>query len=127
MPWGYSDSDYAERWNGAGATREDAIAEGREAYPGKGFWIAEGTTPEPGFFFPDADDLIETAGERAADEIGEASEDWPPNVPKDALAELSVFIVAWANKHCPCEFWMQDGRKEFIEALPSEGATPGDQ
>ncbi len=33
MPWGYADDEHAERWIGAGETREDAIAEGRETYP----------------------------------------------------------------------------------------------
>jgi hypothetical protein len=114
--WGYSDDRDTERWIGAEGSREDVIAEGRETYPGQPFWICSGTECSAEQFMPDADDILETAAQRACDEIGDAAEDWPPSVPKEALAELTGFIRAWAAKHLPCRFWTADGDKERIEA-----------
>jgi hypothetical protein len=120
--WGYGDGDYAETWHGMEGSRDEAIAEGANYYgEGVAFWIVRGRLCHPAEFLPDADDMLETAAERACDNVGDAAEDWPPTPSKDALAELNMFIVAWAEKHCPCRFWMQEGTPEHIEP---KAATP---
>lgn len=115
--WGYASDDEAERWTGAYATREEAIAAGREEFGVESFWVASGTRPDAGDYFPDAHDMIETAEQVAYDAVGEASEDWSPTPSKEAREELEAFITAWANKHCPCDFWVADGVREEIPAL----------
>lgn len=113
--WGYADSRKTERWTGSEVSREAAIAEGRKLYPGQDFWICSGTKCEPARFMPDADWIVEDASNRAAEEVGEVAEDWPPSAPKEAMAELDAFLEAWAEKHMPCEFWLADGEAELIE------------
>lgn len=113
-PWGWSNCEDPEMWSGSG-TREGAIAEGRAFSNGAPFWIASGTWQKPTQFFPDADEILEIAANRAAEEIGDPAEDWPPEPPKQAKAELDAFLQEWATKHAPCRFWMADGTKEEID------------
>ena len=120
--WGYSLDEDAERWLGACATREEAIQEGRRELAREmdvrdpGFWIASGAIPDPGAWCPEVTDFIEeNIGDNAYSDAGEASEDWPPVVSKEARAELETFCVAWVRKHMPVEFWISDGTKEWID------------
>lgn len=117
--WGHADSDQAERWYGVCASREDAIAEGRDHYGKDGFWIHSGTAHTAGEFVPDVDFIIDSMSERASDEVGEASEDFP-YVSTEARKELEDLLEAWANKHIKCGFWTADGKAEYI---PPEGTV----
>ena len=113
--WGHAPDNRTERWHGVLLTREDAIAEGRIEHGGSGFWIARGIKCDPAQFMPDADDLVQTMASNAGDNAGEVAEDWPDAVSKEAEAELTEFLAAWARKHIPCEFWIADGHEEEIE------------
>ncbi|MYM81138.1 hypothetical protein GTP44_04085 [Duganella sp. FT50W] len=64
---------------------------------------AEAIHPEPKELI-DAEDIIETMGERAYDIAGEYGEDYP-NVSDEALQELSDFLVAWVSKHAAPTFY----------------------
>ena len=122
--WGYSQS--GETYHCGFDSREDAIEEARECCDGD-FFVAEGMQPHPGDFVPDADDIIETMQERAADsEGGEWTEDWlegDGKPSKEARDELEAFLKTWAAKHCPVTWWLfgMTGEPERIEHEPDEG------
>jgi hypothetical protein len=60
----------------------------------------------------DADDVIETMGERAYDINGEYSYDYP-SVTKDAKDELNKLLTDWITKHCPPTFYTVENVKEY--------------
>lgn len=112
--WGYSSSPDAEQWSGECETREEAIAEGRAEYEGEEFWIVEGKRLDPARFMPDPDRILDEAGERAFDEVGDIAEDFPETT-KEARDELAALLVTWARKHISCEFWQAVGKPERIK------------
>ena len=73
--------------------------------------LAVGDTVWKGEKFPvnitgyvDAGDIIEMLSERAYDDVGEASEDWP-DVSAEARQELDALLSAWVSKHCTATFY----------------------
>jgi hypothetical protein len=123
--WGYADSEEAEGFFGHFATREEAIAAGRAHYGLKdGFWIVEGKECSPSEFTPEVDWILEDMSERAIDTVGDAVEDWPPEVSTEAKEELQAFLDAWANKNIRCDFWSSEGRPEYIEPEEGQGNAP---
>lgn len=117
--WGHGDSDQTERWSGAEATREAAIAEGRAHYGKDGFWIISGTPHSAAEFMLDVDFILEETAQRAHDEVGEVSDDFP-DVTDDAKKELEALLKTWADKNIKCEFWTADGTAEYIEPEATE-------
>lgn len=123
--WSYALDQDAETWSGECASREAAIAEATsELGPAVHFYVRSGYRPSATMFVPDADDIMETAAQSAYDNVGEPTEDWPAP-PKEALAELDAFLIAWAVKHLePVSFWLLDGKPERIDpATPSDKAS----
>ena len=102
--WGYSVD--GESYQCPYESREEAIAEAKECCEGD-FFVAQGVQPLPSTFMPDADEILESMGERAADsESGEWAEDWPPVPSKEAKQELETFLKTWADKHCPVTWYI---------------------
>jgi hypothetical protein len=66
----------------------------------------------PSTFIDDADNIIERMGERAYDEHGEFADDYP-DVTDEAKAELTAFLVAWADKHCDVRFYGVEDIREY--------------
>ncbi len=117
--WGYSLEESPERWQGACATREEAIAEGAVELAGPcgppdRFWVQQGRQPGSEEFLPDADDVVEIMALRAHDETGD--EDWPDWVPtEEAKGELAALLDAWATKHVPPILsWVGIGAPEVV-------------
>jgi hypothetical protein len=126
--WGYSGSRDAEWWTGSLATREEAIAEALAELEEDVVWIYKGWKPAAAHFFPDADDLCETAAERASDEVGDPAEEYP-EVSDEAKTELNALLEAWAEKHIATpRFWIGDGgepeRIERAGQFTSAGEKP---
>lgn len=113
--WGHASSLDAETWTGAYSTREEAIEHGRREYDGP-FFVTRGSRIDPAEFMPSADELIEMAGERAADECG--VEDWP-DLSDQAVRELDDLLEAWARKHAQLDWWRAEGVPERIEHTPA--------
>lgn len=126
MAWFYATSRDTGRWDGFCASREEAIEEATDAYSGEPFYVAEGTEQDSAGFFPDADDAIETASQRAYDNCGECAEEWP-DCTKEAKAELDASLAAvfkaWVEKYAtPRCFEVVDGDPEHIDPkAESEG------
>lgn len=118
--WGFASSSDAELWTGSFATRDEAIAAGREEFGGEGFFIRSGQAPDPGACVPVtlADDLLDRMAENAA-EWGDIAEDWPDAPGGTAEDELRNFVVAWARKHLGPTFWIANGATERVP-----GAAP---
>lgn len=116
MPWGHATTDRPERWIGAFATAAEAIADGRRTHGGATFWICFGTIPDVSTLIPDADEIIERMGERAYDQAREAAEEWPDIGRESAArAELDAFLLDWAKRYAPVNFWIATEHKEKIE------------
>lgn len=117
--WGYSSSPEPERWDASCASREEAIAEGTDAFSGEPFYIISGSEPHPFDFFGNIDSMLDSASECAHDVVGEAAEDWPPTISDEARKELRNLLEEWAEKHLPVHFWIADGDPERIEPTDS--------
>lgn len=81
----------------------EAILDNDDAPVGRTVWRGMGCRPDAAQFF-DADQVIDYASERAGDEFGEWSDDFP-HVTKEAKAELDDLLAAWARKHCEVRFY----------------------
>lgn len=122
MTWGHMLCIDGERYEGCLETREEAVAEGIDAYGGEPFYVIEGEVPHASRFLPSALNLIEAMNESARDEAGDCAEDFP-DVGKDAEKELDDLLRAWASKHIPnVPFWIGIGDPERIE--PSRLSSP---
>jgi hypothetical protein len=114
--WGYSTDEKTESWEGSYLTREAAIDAAFADYPERDtMWIQEGRIPQGVEVAPDADDILETMGQTAYENWGEASaEDWP-NAPDEAKEELTAFIVEWVQKHVDSPTgWTSEGEPEEV-------------
>lgn len=118
--WGHADCEDAERWDGAFATREEAIEDGIDTYNGESFWIVVGTYPDPASFVPSAERIIDEMVDNACSNVGEVADDYSGS--NEAEETLDAFLEAWARKHMPCEFYLADGAKERIDPSPSSRA-----
>lgn len=118
MRWGFSAEPDPEGWTGAYPTREEALAEARETYGAEGtIWLQSGFCPPFGALMPDADDIIEIMAQCAADNVGEAAEEWP-DVGVEGKNALDALLHAWAEKHAPVTFWVAE------EGDPPEEVPP---
>lgn len=114
--WGYSESEHAEVWSGACATREEAIQEGAKELGLTEFWVRSGIRPSPSEFLPDVDFLLEHMGEAAQDKVGEAAEEFP-DVSDEARDELEALLSEWADQHITVGFWAASGAPEIVTVL----------
>ncbi len=115
--WCHSEDRSAEQWIDACNTREQAIANGIGAYPGRVFFIVRADTPNPRGFFLDASGLLEDASERAEDECGECATDFP-DVSDEAKRELDAMLSDWIAKYVTANFYVYDDRSiEEIDTL----------
>lgn len=125
--WGYGESEDTEEWQGAFASREEAIAEGAVELDAEEFWILQGVYPDPGDVTPSAEHILEEMAETAHDNWGDlVSEDYP-DVSDAGVAELDDLLKAWARKHCKSHHWVMVGKPEKIDlkgGVPSASDIP---
>jgi hypothetical protein len=115
LVWGHASERSPEQWQGTFATREEAVADGRTEYAGD-FYVVSGHLRSATEFFPDADWIVEDAGNRACEECGEVAEDFPEASP-EALKELDALLTAWVEEHvAEVRFWTADGDGELVRA-----------
>jgi len=91
-----------EEWFNSGPfdSREEAIAEMRETYGDRGFWIGIRGDYKP-FTRDFVDELLELEACDVSDECGPgASDDWPPRIDKAARDEANAKIAAILNELC---------------------------
>jgi hypothetical protein len=81
--------------------------------PGDKVWHGTADQPSVRELF-DANDVIETMGERAYDIAGEYAEDYP-NVSEEARQELDQLLEDWMNKHAaPTFFTVSDIQSHIL-------------
>jgi hypothetical protein len=117
--WAFVDDMSNPIWQEADAdSRESAIACGRREFgEDAAFWISRAEYPDPADAFMGATELLERAGEYAADNWhDDLAEDWPPTPGQEARDELDALLAKWARTHCPVTFWMTVGEPELIPA-----------
>ena len=106
--YSYTDTDSGDRLvYGKCSTREQAIGEARARWPGKVVFIYQCLLASAGEFVPDADDIIELMNSRASDNAGECASEYPDGVSAEAKAELTAYLLAWAEKYAQPLFWVQ--------------------
>lgn len=107
------------------ATKEEAIAAGREYYGGEGFEVGLGAEVHVSGL--DAHSVLERVAERAYEDSGEVAEDFLGHVPKEAVAELDAelgrVLAAWLTKH---DEWPAFSAIERIEKVPPHANPEGD-
>jgi len=120
----YSENDEDYRDDGLETLFEQMIDKGTFRV-GAEYWRGEVRRREASEFFS-ADRVIEEANERAYDDGGDYAEDFA-DVSEEAKAELEVMLAAWANKHCPVNFFtvhaatkMQVTEAEYAEYAPAD-------
>lgn len=86
-----------------------------------------GEPVEPRRIWVDADSVIEDIENRAYDDGGEHTEDFP-NVSPEAKAELDAFLKEWQETHCKPTWWAVRNVKEYTlttEDIADYGAITG--
>lgn len=69
----------------------------------------------------DADTMLETAEERAYEELGECAED-AFSVTKEAAEELDAALKSWAAKHLPAGYWKCVGKSRRLTVTAEDVA-----
>ena len=69
----------------------------------------------------DADTMLETAEERAYEELGECAKD-AFRVTKEAAEELGATLKTWAAKHLPAGYWRCVGKSQRITVTAEDVA-----
>lgn len=91
---------------------EDLLDSNDELKAGDKVYVGDAKKPKPSSFF-DVDDFLESISNAACDVGGEYAEDFP-DVTKDAVAELKVFVESWLEKNCEVRFYKVDDVREHI-------------
>lgn len=127
--WGNAqDPNNEDCFVGCFATREEAIADGKDAYEGEEFWVLEGAYPDvalacPGFALL-FERLMEDIAEKAEGDLGWAYLDGWPQADDEARSELLASFEevtkAWMRKHLEPPMWEPVGKPERI---PGEVVT----
>jgi len=113
--WGHSTSLDAERWIGAWASRDEAIAEGRVAYEGAPFYVVQGYRPKAEKYVAGLSGcVVEMLITAAGDEAGDAVSDY--DVPKADKAALDAMLREWAARLDPLPFWVVAGEPERVQS-----------
>lgn len=77
--------------------------------------------PVPIKYLCDADDVLDTIGERAYDQVGEYADGYPDVTP-EAKAELEALLAGWIEKHAKPTFYsVINVREHIITAEDMEG------
>lgn len=116
--WGFSCYKDPDQWSGGEDTKEAAIKEAHATYGiNSTVYVVEGEQPVDGYrFLPSVDDIMETTGQRAYDQVGEISEDWP-DIGKAGEEALEKLLRDWAKEYLPVTFWVQKGDPERVDPL----------
>lgn len=118
--WGHSMDRESEGWSGSFLTREDAVMDGRAAYSGEDFYVCSGQALRTTDLMPDADEIVELMAERAADECGEVTDNFP-SVTEAARVVLDTLLAQWAEEYVGCSLWVADGEVERISLATERG------
>ncbi len=118
--WGFAEHRDAEGYRGRFATRDEAVAAGREQFDGHAFAVARGrylVASEclgAGVF----DWLVDDMNQRAGDHAGDLVDDWPAPEPSVEKA-FDAMLAAWVDVHMPKpDFWFA----EDVEDIPAVAA-----
>lgn len=119
--WFYSLDE--EHYEGDFATREEAIAEGREAYPGDTIYVGKGTPPIQPEAAWDADDWLDCVS-NLDDYCLDCADDWN-RATKEQRDELEALVrpilAAWLDRHGLRPTFVLINKPEAIEPLePNE-------
>lgn len=105
---------HAEHYMVGADTREECIAAARKEFGPCTVLVAEVRRFETSQLLPDADGILEQAGENAACN-GCEDEDWP-SVGDEAKAKLDALLQAWAAEHLPAPNWYEQiGEEEELQ------------
>ncbi len=116
--WGHSSMENPDAWDGACASREEAIAQGRGWYGnGEPFWIVEGEWLDVADFF-EAADAIEQAATLIYDNAHEGAE---LDIREGGKEALDFLLTAWARKYAVLRSWTAVGDVEQIAPVETEG------
>lgn len=69
----------------------------------------------------DADTMLETAEERAYEELGECAED-AFSVTQESAIELDAALKAWSEKHLPKGYWKCVGKSQRLTVTAEDVA-----
>lgn len=108
--WGFGGSPDEENWHTGGTTRQDAIEEGREYFPGESFWVIRGVVPKLRGYVG-VDDVEDALRERLYDVAGDVGY---IALSPDEKERLKAALDAWADT-VGVEFWVGAGEAEEIE------------
>jgi len=111
--WGYGlreDGDYTLGC----ATREDAIARGREAMPDEFFYVAHGQIHPPSTYLPPAELIVEKMAERAKEMVDRVPDGWP-DATIGVITELDEVLRSWADSAGLGALWQIDQPPEWID------------
>lgn len=126
MTWYYAASFDADWWSAA-ESRDDAIAQGRAAYPGEAFCIGEGEGHAPGdCLFDDLDQLAEHIDENNEDRA------WEETFTAEAGVDLEPLLKAvneawraWVAEHRPTSKLLDFTNQEEIAAAQPTASEAG--
>lgn len=117
--WFYAISEDAEGWYHA-ASREGAIAKGRELFNGDAFVILEGRRATLRDDIFDADHVIDQFEEKNEECWGEDGPTGETNadIKAELEAVLTAAFAAWRSKHNPWTSWACDKTRNVEHIAP---------
>ena len=111
--WGHSTHPRAEMFEGAYATREEAIADGRAIYgEGFAFYVMAGHWIDPLEFFC-ASRIVDAATELLYDN---APDEADFEMPRESLGELDAFLRDWCAR-ISIDKWQGVGEPALVPGL----------
>lgn len=109
--WSANDDEFGNR---DFAEVLDALYGDDELTVGRIVYYGERHTRDAAYFMPDADHILDQAGDSAYDWGGEWAEDFGRDVPAEAKKELESLLAAWANKHLKVTFYQVENVKQYV-------------
>lgn len=90
----------------------------------EGATVYVGTLKEPDIkYLCDADDVLDTIGDRAYDIAGEYAEDCAA-VSAEAKAELNTLLRGWIEKHCNLNFYTVENVRPYVLTADDLASAP---
>lgn len=125
--WVHNSCDW-DMWHGTSEfdTRDAAIADGREEYEGRKFYVGRVYNVTFEEFAPDLDTILEQTGEAAFEDVGEVCEGWPivakakrEHAERDLRNLFREFATVYGLQPT---FWRVDNI-ETVSPAPREGVS----
>lgn len=113
--WGYSHNESPGSWDGACATREEAIGDGRDIFGDEPFYIVEGEWILPESLVS-ATEIIFGMEDKITDEGPEEAE---LTIKPGGVEALDELLENWCREYVGgTQYWRQTGNSERIEKSP---------